>query len=65
MLTGVSFLVPFLGSILMFYLFRDFVITNATILPLLLVTLLVWVSLPSWLTLVVIGLSEKSGVRPA
>jgi len=65
MLTGVSFLVPFLGSILMFYLFRDFVITNATILPLLLATLLVWVSLPSWLTLVVIGLSEKSGVGPA
>jgi hypothetical protein len=65
MLTGVSLLVPFVASILMFYFVRDFVITNATILPLLLVSLLLWVSLPVWLTVVVIGLPEKTGANQA
>jgi hypothetical protein len=61
LLTGASLLVTFLGSILMFYFVRDFVITNATVLPLLLFTLLLWLSLPVWLTVVVIRLSERAG----
>jgi len=61
LLTGASLLVPFLVSILMFYFVRDFVITNATILPLLLVDLLLWLSLPVWLTTIVIRLSARGG----
>jgi hypothetical protein len=58
LLTGASCLVPFLASVVMFYYFRDFVFTNATILPFLLVFLILWVSLPVWLTVVVIRLWE-------
>ncbi len=56
LLTGASCVVPVLASILMFYFARGFVVTNATILPFLLVDLLLWVSLPAWLTVVVVGL---------
>ena len=55
LLTGCSCVVPVLASILTFYLARDFVVTNATVLPLFLVDLLIWVSLPAWLTAVVIS----------
>ena len=60
LLTGLSLAVPLLASILMFYFARDFVITNATVLPLFLVDLVLWVSLPAWLTTVVVGLSNKT-----
>ena len=59
LLTGTSCLVPVLASIIFFYFARDFVFTNATVLPVFLVDLLVWVSLPAWLTAVVIGLSKN------
>lgn len=61
LLTGASCLVPFVASILMFFFVRDFVVTNATILPFLLVDLILWISLPVWLTVVVIGLSDRVG----
>jgi len=60
LLTGTSCLVPVLASIVFFYFARDFVFTNATILPVFLADLLVWVSLPAWLTAVVVGLSQKA-----
>jgi hypothetical protein len=65
LLTGASCLVPFLAAVVMFYFVRDFVFTNATILPFLLVFLVLWISLPVWLTAVVIGLKENPGARTA
>jgi hypothetical protein len=59
LLTGTSCLVPVLASIVFFYFARDFVFTNATVLPVFLVDLFVWVSLPAWLTAVVIDLSKN------
>jgi len=60
LLTGASFVAPVLASILMFYFAQGFVFTNATVLPVLLVELVLWVSFPAWLTVVVVGLSEKA-----
>jgi hypothetical protein len=56
LLAGASVALPVVASILMFYFAKDFVVTNATVLPLLLIDLLVWVSLPAWLTVVVVSL---------
>jgi len=42
---------------MMFYFAKDFVFTNATVVPLLLIDVLLWVSLPVWLTAVLVGLS--------
>jgi hypothetical protein len=56
LLTGASVALPVVASILMFYFAKDFVVTNATVLPYLLIDLLVWVSLPAWLTAVVVSL---------
>ena len=56
LLTGSSCVAPVLASILIFYLARDFVVTNSTVLPLFLVDLLIWVCLPAWLTAVAISL---------
>jgi hypothetical protein len=44
----------------MFYFAQGFVFTNATVLPLFLLDLLLWVSLPAWLTVVVVGLPNKA-----
>ncbi|HXN03397.1 MAG TPA: hypothetical protein VN895_01060 [Candidatus Acidoferrum sp.] len=59
-LTGVSCVMPVIGSILMFYFAQGFVFTNATVLPLFLVDLLLWISLPAWLTVVVVGLPKTA-----
>jgi hypothetical protein len=56
LLAGASVALPMVAAILMFYFAKDFVITNATVLPFLLIDLLVWVSLPAWLTVVVVSL---------
>jgi hypothetical protein len=56
LLTGASAVVPAVGSILMFYFVKDFVVTDASVFPFLLVDLLIWVSLPAWLTAVVVSL---------
>jgi hypothetical protein len=61
LLTGALALATLVASILMFYFVRDFVYTNATVLPLFLVDLLLWLSLPVWLIAVVIRLSERTG----
>ena len=60
LLTGASCGLAVLASILVFDLAQGFVVTNTTELPLFLVDLLLWVSLPAWLTVVVVGLSPKS-----
>jgi len=60
LLTGASCGLAVLASILMFDLAQGSVVTNATVLPLFLVDLLLWLSLPAWLTVVVVGLSPKS-----
>lgn len=65
LLTAASCLVPFLASVLMFFFLRDFVWTDATILPVLLVDVILWLSLPVWLVVVVIRLSERLPARKA
>jgi hypothetical protein len=65
LMTGVSCLLPLTASVVMFYFVKDFVSTNTTILPFLIGDLVLWVSLPIWLTVVVIGLSEMPKVRKA
>ena len=54
---GASCVVPVLAAVMMFYFDKGFVFTNATVLPLLLIDVLLWVSLPVWLTAVLVGLS--------
>lgn len=54
---GASCVVPVLAAVMMFYFAKDFVFTNATVVPLLLIDVLLWVSLPVWLTAVLVGLS--------
>jgi hypothetical protein len=56
LLAGASVALPMVAAILMFYFAKDFVVTNATVLPFLLIDLLVWVSFPAWLTVVVVSL---------
>jgi hypothetical protein len=56
LLAGASVTLPVVASILMFYFAKDFVVTNATVLPFLLIDLVVWVSLPAWLTAVLVSL---------
>jgi hypothetical protein len=51
--------VPVLIGIVIFYFAKDFVFTNATVLPILLFDLLVWASLPAWLMAVVFGMSPQ------
>ena len=59
LISGASCVVPVLISIVMFYFAKDFVFTNATVLPILLFDLLLWASLPAWLTAVVFGMSPE------
>ena len=54
---GASCVVPVLAAVMMFYFAKDLVFTNATVVPLLLIDVLLWVSLPVWLTAVLVGLS--------
>src|SRR5260370_40141632 len=58
-LSGASCVVPVLIGIVIFYFAKDFVFTNATVLPILLFDLLVWTSLPAWLMAVVFGMSPQ------
>ncbi len=59
LISGAGCLVPVLIGIVMFYFVKDFVFINATVLPILLFDLLVWASLPAWLTAVVFGMSPE------
>jgi len=59
LISGASCVVPVLIGIVMFYFAKDFVFTNATVLPTLLFDLLVWASLPAWLTAVIFGMSPE------
>jgi hypothetical protein len=59
LLSGASCVVPVLIGIVIFYFAKDFVFTNATVLPILLFDLLVWASLPAWLMAVVFGMSPQ------
>lgn len=59
LLTGASCAVPVVASILMFYFAQGFVYTNTTVLPLFLIDLLLWVSLPAWVIVGVVGLRKK------
>jgi len=59
LISGAGCAVPVLIGIVMFYFAKDFVFTNATVLPILLFDLLVWASLPAWLTAVVFGMSPE------
>ena len=59
LMSSASCVVPVLIGIVMFYFAKDFVFTNATVLPILLFDLLVWASLPAWLTAVAFGMSPE------
>jgi hypothetical protein len=65
LLAGASLLLPLLASIVMFYVARDFVDTDLTILPALLIALLAWVSFPAWMIAVIVGLPEKGRLTQA
>ena len=62
-LTTASLLLPVAVSIVLTDVIRGFVYTNATELPSLLLGILLWVSLPTWLTAIVLHWPEASAHR--
>jgi hypothetical protein len=59
-LTGATCLVPVVAAISMFYFAKGFVLTNATIVALLIIELALWACLPAWITAVLVRFSEEA-----
>jgi hypothetical protein len=62
-LTTASFLLPVAASFIVTYVIRGFVYTNATALPSLLLGILLWLSLPAWLTVIVLRLWPQASAH--